>query len=570
MKKEEILLWMNLRLQGCGFTDQSVREVTIMFNNIRIGMRLGLGFGLLIVLILGIAGASVYGLKNVGGYLHEVIDERAQMDKLLVGTMDQINIVARSSFGVLLANDKSDIQKELERISKAMQDIDENIEKIGKRINSSEEKELLNTFVKAKEPYDSAMKRFVTLIREGNEETAKKLRLGDIRKMQRESYMPAIENLLSHEHKLTNEVSINAGKAQTKALTTVFACAVIALILAIIFTFFITVSITRPLKEGAGVMEHLSNGNLAVDIKISGHDEVGQLLSAMRLMIEKLKVMIMSIQSSAHSVASASEELSASSEQMSRGVAEQSGKSSQIATSSSEMSQTILDIAKNAANIASSAKEASLRAKDGKAIVNESVEEVNEIAKSVSKSSELITSLGDRSKQIGEIINVIKDIADQTNLLALNAAIEAARAGEQGRGFAVVADEVRKLAERTTKATSEIGGMIGAIQNEVDVAVNSMDEANKRVELGVQDVTKAGESLNKIVASVDSLQSMVQQIATATEEMSTVSETINCDIETIARVSQDTSSGSGQIAASASDLSRLSSDLQRVAGQFKM
>jgi methyl-accepting chemotaxis protein len=198
------------------------------------------------------------------------------------------------------------------------------------------------------------------------------------------------------------------------------------------------------------------------------------------------------------------------------------------------------------------------------------VEKVNEIANSVSRSAELITSLGERSKQIGEIINVIKDIADQTNLLALNAAIEAARAGEQGRGFAVVADEVRKLAERTTKATSEIGGMIGTIQSEVDIAVNSMDEANKRVELGVQDVTKAGESLNKIVASVDSLQSMVQQIATATEEMSTVSETINCDIETIARVSQDTSSGSGQIAASASDLSRLSSDLQRVAGQFKM
>ncbi|MGD0887326.1 MAG: methyl-accepting chemotaxis protein [Thermodesulfovibrionales bacterium] len=541
-----------------------------MFNNIKLGKRLGLGFGLLIVLILAIAGASVNGLKNVGGYLHEVIDERAQIDKLLVDTMDEINVVARSSFGVLLADNKSDIKQELARVSKAMQDIDENVDKISNMIHSSEEKELLNTFFKAKEPYDSAMKQFVTLMREGNKETAKKLRLGDIRKLQRESYMPAIENLLSHEQKLTKEAGINAEKAQVTALTTVFVCAVIALILAILFTFLITVSITRPLKEGVGVMEQLSKGNLAVDINIRSHDEVGQLLDAMKVTIENLKATITAIQSSAQSVASASEELSASSGQMSRGVAEQSGRSAQIATSSSEMSQTILDIAKNAADIASSAKEASVRAKDGKAIVNESAAEVNEIANSVSKSARLITSLGERSKQIGEIINVIKDIADQTNLLALNAAIEAARAGEQGRGFAVVADEVRKLAERTTKATSEIGGMIGAIQNEVGIAVNSMDEANNRVELGVQGVTKAGESLNTIVASVDSLQSMVQQIATATDEMSTVSETINCDIETIAKVSQDTSSGSGQIAASASDLARLSSDLQRVVGQFRM
>lgn len=541
-----------------------------MFHNMKIGMRLALGFGLLIVLMLVITGASIYGLKNVGGYMHEVINERAQVDKLLVDTMNQINVVARSSFGVLLLDNKSDIPKELERISKAMQGVDEDIEKIRGMITSSEEKELLNTFIKAKEEYDSAMKRFVTLMREGNKETAKQLRLGDIRKMQRERYMPLIDNFIGHEQKLTKEAGRSAEKAKSKALTTVFVCTLVALLLATVFTFFITLSITRPLREGLGVVEHLSNGNLAVDVTIKSHDEIGQLLDAMRVMIEKLKVMITTIQSSAHSVASASEELSAGSEQMSRGVTEQSGRSSQIAASSSEMSQTILDIAKNAANIASSATEASLRAEDGKAIVKESVEEVNEIADSVSKSAGLITSLGERSKQIGEIINVIKDIADQTNLLALNAAIEAARAGDQGRGFAVVADEVRKLAERTTEATSEIGAMIGAIQNDVDIAVTSMDEANKRAKLGVQDVGKAGESLNRIVESVSSLQTMVQQVAAATEQMSTVSETINGDIETIARVSQDTSSSSGQIAESASDLARLSSDLQRVVGQFRI
>ena len=195
---------------------------------------------------------------------------------------------------------------------------------------------------------------------------------------------------------------------------------------------------------------------------------------------------------------------------------------------------------------------------------------VKAIAQTVSESAGLMTSLGERSKQIGDIVSVIKDIADQTNLLALNAAIEAARAGEQGRGFAVVADEVRKLAERTTKATSEIGSMIGAIQDEVDKAVVSMGEGTKRVETGVEYSTNAGNALSDIVKSVENLQSMVQQIASATEEMSSVSEQISGDIETIANVSRETSTGSEQIAESSSELAKLASNLSNMVRQFKV
>ncbi|HMK50747.1 MAG TPA: methyl-accepting chemotaxis protein, partial [Thermodesulfovibrionales bacterium] len=157
-----------------------------------------------------------------------------------------------------------------------------------------------------------------------------------------------------------------------------------------------------------------------------------------------------------------------------------------------------------------------------------------------------------------------------TNLLALNAAIEAARAGEQGRGFAVVADEVRKLAERTAKATSEISGMIGAIQEEMDQAVVSMEDGTKRVEIGVEFSTQAGEALKKIVGSVMELQTMVQQIATATEEMSTASEQISGDIDTIASVSKETSVSSDQVSQASSDLSRLAGDLQGVVGMFRV
>jgi methyl-accepting chemotaxis protein len=179
-------------------------------------------------------------------------------------------------------------------------------------------------------------------------------------------------------------------------------------------------------------------------------------------------------------------------------------------------------------------------------------------------------SLGEKSKQIGAIVAVINDIADQTNLLALNAAIEAARAGEQGRGFAVVADEVRKLAERTAKATSEITQMIGSIQDEVDKAVYAMNHTNEKVNVGLQYSVEAGEQLKAIVQSVTSLQSMVQHIASATEEMSTTSEAISGDIQAVAGGAKEISGGSDQIAHSSSELARLAGQLKNIADQFKV
>jgi methyl-accepting chemotaxis protein len=209
-------------------------------------------------------------------------------------------------------------------------------------------------------------------------------------------------------------------------------------------------------------------------------------------------------------------------------------------------------------------------AKEGEGIVNKSVQEVREIADTINESAKLVKSLGDRSKQISEIVNVINEIADQTNLLALNAAIEAARAGDQGRGFAVVADEVRKLAERTAASTSEINKMIKTIQGEVEHSVLSMDHVSRKVVTGVELVNRAGESLSLIVGSIDGLNTMVQEIASATEEMSATSNEISKDIESIANVSKETSEGSKQTAQASVGLAKLSANLQEVISEFKL
>ncbi len=313
-----------------------------------------------------------------------------------------------------------------------------------------------------------------------------------------------------------------------------------------------------------------ASGDLTVEIKHKGQDELGEVLLAMNGMTEKLKGTILDLKSAADTMASAGQQLSASSEEMSRGVTEQAGRASQIAGSATEMSQTLVNIARNTSGIAVSATETSKTAKNGEYIVNKSIDDVKTIADTVTESSKLMVSLGNRSRQIGEIVNVINDIADQTNLLALNAAIEAARAGEQGRGFSVVADEVRKLAEKTGKATSEINEMIKAVQDETQMAVVSMEEVTKRVSEGVECSAKAGGTLHDIVQSVGNLHSMVQQIATATDEMSSVADHISGDIDAIANISRDTSASSTQIAQSSSDLARLSSNLQRMVGQFKI
>jgi len=285
-------------------------------------------------------------------------------------------------------------------------------------------------------------------------------------------------------------------------------------------------------------------------------------------MVEKWRDVIGQVNSTATSLSSAATELSASAEQMSRGSNMQAERASFVATSSEEMSQTVLDVAKNAGSISKSADSTAIAAREGGAIVNRAVNAVKEISVTVNNSAEFVRSLGDRSKQIGEIVGVINDIADQTNLLALNAAIEAARAGDQGRGFAVVADEVRNLAERTASSTSEIGGMIKAIQDEVGRAVGVMAQATSKVDEGVKHSEEAGHSLEVIVKSVEGLQLMVQQIASATEEMSTTSDQISKDIDQIATVSREASTSSEQSALASGELANLSVNLEKIVGEF--
>ena len=340
------------------------------------------------------------------------------------------------------------------------------------------------------------------------------------------------------------------------------------------FTVFLAIglarSITKPLGYGAYIAHRIADGDLTARIENLRGDETGQLLAAMQNMVENLQRIIGEVKAAASNMASASQQLNTNSELMSKGAGEQASRALQVASASEEMSQTILDVARNTSSIEMSSTETAKLARNGEKVVDSSVHKVKAISETIEASAKLIKSLGDRSNQIGQIISVINEIADQTNLLALNAAIEAARAGEAGRGFAVVADEVKKLAVRTSNSTSEISSMITSMQKEVHEVVASMETITREVTAGVELSTQAGDVLRNIVGSVDQLHVMVQQIASASEEMASTSEQISKDIETIATVSKETSGNSEDITKASLELAELSVNLERAVAGFNV
>ena len=371
-------------------------------------------------------------------------------------------------------------------------------------------------------------------------------------------------------HVVEDEVNTALSSASFQ-MTTSIVILVLAVLLAIVSFLVIKFKISAPmtnLNTTMGTIEQ--TGDLTMKIDINSHDESGKMASSFNKMIHKFHDITRNIQSTADHLASSSEELSASATQIARGTEEQDSRASHVATASQQMSATVIEVAKNASGAAEAAHSANKAAVKGGDVVKKTIESMNGIAVTAKESSEVISSLGSRSQEIGKIIKVIDEIADQTNLLALNAAIEAARAGEQGRGFAVVADEVRKLAERTGKATKEIGEMIGAIQTETEKAIVTMDKEVTVVEEGVSLAKEAGASLAEISEQVEQVTAVIQQIATASEQQSTAADQISSDIESVASITKETSTGSQQIVIASQEMAQLASNLQTVVSMFKI
>ncbi len=326
----------------------------------------------------------------------------------------------------------------------------------------------------------------------------------------------------------------------------------------------------RRAETVVSAMAALAKGDLTKKIKIAGKDEFAWLCWEYSCARKGFTEVVNSIKGNATQLAAAAEELSAITETSSQGVVRQQGETQQVATAMNEMSATVQEVARNAASAATAAAEADDQAKHGNEVVSQTVTTINELASEVAMTSEVIERLKGDSLSIGAVLDVIRDIAEQTNLLALNAAIEAARAGEQGRGFAVVADEVRTLASRTQQSTQEINGMIERLQSGANEAVVAMEQGRNKAEATVEQAQKAGEALSAITEVVYNIKAMNTQIASAADEQSSTAEEINRNIVNISEVADETATGATQTSNASEELARLAVDLQDKVSKFQI
>jgi len=336
------------------------------------------------------------------------------------------------------------------------------------------------------------------------------------------------------------------------------------------FLVFMRKTFARPMAKVIDVMKLAGEGDLTQRIDLKSKHEIGTLADGFNGFLDNMSGIVSEIRGTSQSVASASGQIAASAEEMASGLQEQETQTQQVAAAVEELSQSVTEVAAKSADATSASEQSQHQAEEGGAVVHQAMEEMEGIAIEVNASAKTINALGEQSEKIGEIIAVINDIADQTNLLALNAAIEAARAGEHGRGFAVVADEVRKLAERTTQATEEVSQSIQGIQSVTTSAVTQIEAGSARVGQGVELANQAGKSLESIVAGSKDMQGMVQDIAAAANQQASASDEIARAIEGISAVTRQSSEGAGQASQAAGDLAHQAEQLMSLVGRFKI
>ncbi|HOT41319.1 MAG TPA: methyl-accepting chemotaxis protein [Syntrophorhabdaceae bacterium] len=540
-------------------------------DNVKIGKKLGIGFGMLIFLMIILCALFIVNSKMTSSMLTRLITVDEPKIKYANDMKDAIDSITRSVAVMPFATQEI-VEEEKNSILILRPKYKEAVEKLEKLLETQEEKDLLKRFKDAVTQGAEVNNKIIQLVNEGKKQEAQILYMNETRQTTT-LLVEAANNIIRNQQKLLEEKVKRLVSYSNKLLIIILIVGAVSIIIGIFMSMKTTKSIKAPVEKAAEQLELMSKGDFTFSISqnaINRGDELGVIARAMDALNTNLKNVFNEIITSVHSLTSSATQLSSIAEEMSRTAESSSSRANSVATASEEMSQTVVDVAKNTASIAESAKRAVDTAQHGNSIVEKSVSEVREIDETVNESAKFVKSLGERSAHIGEIVSVINDIADQTNLLALNAAIEAARAGEQGRGFAVVADEVRKLAERTAQATSEIEDMIKAIQNEVTKAVDIMDSATTKVQSGVELTTQAGDALKAIVKSSDELQLMVQQIASATEEMSATSEQISKEIVDIANASRDTTASSQETAQAAVGLSRIATKLDETVRFFRL
>ena len=537
--------------------------------NMNIAPRAFLGFAFIGALMLLLGVFALNQMSKIRAATEDITSASVPSIRAL-DEFTQLTLRLRVLSYRLLTNREPDVQqKTLEAFELRNQQIRTAQGIYEKLISSTEERNAYNEYVRLLGQYRQIEERMKSLSR-ANQVNELRTLLNTELLDNSEQVNAVLTRWLDINNDDANATNQRAKDQYDMAFDLVVGLLVIATALTLLFAWLLTRSITLPIAQALEAAEEVAEGNLTRPITVDGNDEAGRLLAAMAKMQHKLRDTLQRIAGSATQLASAAEELNAVTEESARGLTQQNNEIEQAATAVNEMTSAVEEVARNAVSTSEASRNATTSAGDGRDLVQETVSAIERMSTDVQATASLIGDLANESRDIGKVLDVIRGLADQTNLLALNAAIEAARAGEAGRGFAVVADEVRALAHRTQQSTSEIERMIGSIQTGTEHAVDSMRNSTERAESTLNIARGAGLSLDTINTAIVEINERNLVIASAAEEQAQVAREVDRNLVNIRDLSVQSATGASQTSAASGELSRLAVDLNGMVGRFRL
>ena len=473
------------------------------------------------------------------------------------------------AYRLLLNRDPEEQQKTLDSISQRNQKIDETRARYQELISSPEEHAAYDQYMELLTHHRQLEGQLIELSHNNQLESMQQL-LNTELMTSAEKINALLNQLVDINTQYSSAADQDAAEQYATAFNLVVTLLVMATALTLVFAWRLIRSITLPIDNALHAAEAIAEGNLTQPITVDGRDEAGRLLQAMLTMQEKLRDTLQRISGSAGQLASAAEELNSVTDESARGLTRQNNEIEQAATAVNEMTSAVEEVARNAVSTSEASQNATQSAGDGRDKVQDTVSAIERMTGDVQDTASLIGELANESRDIGKVLDVIRGLADQTNLLALNAAIEAARAGEAGRGFAVVADEVRALAHRTQQSTSEIERMIGSIQSGTEQAVESMRNSTERADSTLNIARSAGQSLDTINSAIKEINERNLVIASAAEEQAQVAREVDRNLVNIRDLSVQSTTGADQTRSASSELSILAADLNNLVTRFQL
>jgi methyl-accepting chemotaxis protein len=548
------------------------------------------GYVVISVFIMIITAMSLYGLKQVRADYDDIIDSSDTTVMILREIQYYFTGQANDERGFLLTGSpeyKSEIQEKSDKIKK-------DIDKLKPLMDLPQEKEALAKLDETHTKFTSTNFKVIELYTQGKSKEAQELSFSEGRKL-RKDIDTSFDGFIKIQEEEVRTSRSDADAYSNRIKFIVIITSTLMVILGIVFGVILSHRIVMPIHK---ITEDMKSGNLNFAELVTSNDEIGMLTKEFSNMVKKLHEMVMSIKMTADQVATLSQQLTESADQsaqaanqvaiivtdVANGAEKQLASVDNTRSTVNEMNTSMQQIAGKINHVSDSSKRTAKAADDGVSIVETSINQMSYIDRAVSTSSMVVLKLGERSKEIGQIVDTISGIAGQTNLLALNAAIEAARAGEQGKGFSVVADEVRKLAEQSQLAAKQIAELIGAIQSETNEAVSAMNEGTREVQAGTEIVTAAGQSFKEIVTLVNDVSHQVSEISSTIQQLSNGSQKIVASVEQVEAVTKGTveqtqavsaateeqSASMEEIAASSQNLANMAEQLKEIIRGFKI